>query len=300
MVLEHLFPENWLEKKSTYAFLLGGGYSIIGIILSSLLFPSDPALVAVAFTAILMLPELYKLFSIEEHMEEKEKRFSIKHLWKDENNFIRIYLFLFLGIFIIYSLAAIVLPSFQVNSLFREQLEMRAISGDATLSGEPLSTAAVGGATFTKGLFWAILINNFWVMLACFVISLLTGDGAVFLITWNASVWGTIFGVTARNAAAISGSEPFIMLGLIFLIVFPHMILESLCYILAAISGGLISKSFLTEKFGSKIFDTVMEYNVSLFVLAIIFLLLGALVETFVLDNATFYLRIIQMSLLAG
>ena len=247
-----------------------------------------------------MLPELYKLFSIEEHMEEKEKRFSIKHLWKDENNFIRIYLFLFLGIFIIYSLAAIVLPSFQVNSLFREQLEMRAISGDATLSGEPLSTAAVGGATFTKGLFWAILINNFWVMLACFVISLLTGDGAVFLITWNASVWGTIFGVTARNAAAISGSEPFIMLGLIFLIVFPHMILESLCYILAAISGGLISKSFLTEKFGSKIFDTVMEYNVSLFVLAIIFLLLGALVETFVLDNATFYLRIIQMSLLAG
>ena len=32
MVLEHLFPEDWLKKKSRYAFLLGIGYSILGII----------------------------------------------------------------------------------------------------------------------------------------------------------------------------------------------------------------------------------------------------------------------------
>ena len=65
MVLEHIFPEDWLEQKGIYAFLLGLGYSIVGIVIASILFPGDPALVAVALTSMLLLPELYKIFSIE-------------------------------------------------------------------------------------------------------------------------------------------------------------------------------------------------------------------------------------------
>ena len=72
MVLEHLFPENWLEKKARYAFLLGICYSVVGILFAKLLFPEDPALVSVAFTSLLLLPELYKMFAIEEQKEKKE------------------------------------------------------------------------------------------------------------------------------------------------------------------------------------------------------------------------------------
>ena len=56
MVLEHLFPEDWLEHKGRYAFILGVVYSVIGIIIATILFPGDPALVAVAFTSLLLLP----------------------------------------------------------------------------------------------------------------------------------------------------------------------------------------------------------------------------------------------------
>lgn len=166
MVLERLFPDDWLEQKARYAFVLGAGYSLLGIVLSKILFPADPALVAVAFTALLLLPSLSKLFAKEEKRERKEKKFSLKELWKDNQEFIRVYLFLALGIFLVYSLAAIVLPSFQVNQLFREQLEMRGASG---------------GAIFDTGLFLDILINNWWVLLAIFFLSLITGDGAIFL-----------------------------------------------------------------------------------------------------------------------
>jgi len=281
MVLEHIFPEKWLEKKAQYAFFLGSGYSIIGIIIAKFLFPSDPALVAVAFTALLVLPELYKMFSIEEQIEEKEKKFTFKGLIRDNKDFVKVYLYLALGIFVVYSLAAILLPSMQVNSLFREQLELR---------------GATGNAVFGMPLFFSILLNNWWVLLACFVISLLTGDGAVFLITWNASVWGTIFGITARNAAYFTGQNPFFYLCLVLLIVLPHAFLEMLSYIMAAISGGVISKDVLLEKFESARFNRVFGYNSILLLLAISILLLGAIVETWVLGNVTTYQEIIMKS----
>lgn len=281
MVLEHLFPEKWLEKKSRYAFFLGSGYSILAIIMAKLLFPSDPALVAVAFTSLLLLPELYKMFSIEERIEKKEKKFSFKELFKDNKDFVKVYLFLVLGIFLVYAVATIILPSFQVNNLFREQLEMRGASG---------------GAIFQTSLFWSILTNNLWVLIVVFIVSLLTGDGAIFLITWNASMWGTIFGVTARNAALFANTNPFWYLFLILIIVFPHAFLEVLAYILGAISGGVISKDVLLEKFESKRFNEVFIYNFMLFLVGVILLFFGVLIETWILGNVTLYQEIIIQS----
>ncbi len=283
MVLEHLFPEDWLEKKSLYAFILGAGYSIIAIFLAKLLFPADPSLVAVAFTSILFLPELYKLFSIEERLEEKERKFSVRELFRDNKDFVKTYLMIALGIFLVYSIAAVILPSFQVNDLFRDQLEMR---------------GAGGKAVFVWPLFWDLLRNNWWVLFATFFISLLTGDGAIFLITWNASMWGTIFGVTARNAALNLNANPFYYLIIVLLIVLPHAFLEILSYILAAISGGVISKDVILEKFDSERFWVVFKYNINLLLAAILALILGALVETYVLSNSTTYMSIIQNSFL--
>lgn len=285
MVLEHLFPEDWLERKTKYAFLLGAGYSLVGVAIAKLLFPSDPALVAVAFTSLMLLPELYKIFSIEEEQEvqsyEQDKKLTFWELLTDDSDFIRVYVFLFLGILTVYSLASIVLPSFQVNYLFEKQLAMR---------------HAAGQAFFPTALFWSILTNNFFVLVACFIMSLITGDGAIFLITWNASVWGTIFGVTARNAAMNAGVSSIYYLFLVLIIIFPHMILEALSYILAAISGGVISKDVLLEKFDSERFQKVFEYNFMLFIFAMIVLVIGAVIETWVLGNVQTYRSIINLS----
>jgi hypothetical protein len=285
MVLEHLLPEDWLEKRTRYAFLLAAGYSIIGIFAAKILFPADPALVAVAFISLLLLPELYKLFSIEERMEDREKRFSMKELWKDNKPFLKIYIFIFLGIFVVYAFSAIWLDSLSTNHLFREQLAMRNGSGNAAIS---------------LGLFWNLLVNNFWVMVACFFIALLTGDGAIFLITWNASVWGTIFGITAKNAAIYASVNPFYYFFVIMLIVTPHMLLEAMAYITASISGSVISKDVLLEKFESRRFNEVFLYNFMLFLFGILFLVLGALVEAYVLNNIGLYREIITQSMLSA
>ena len=125
MVLEHIFPEDWLENKGRYAFILGVVYSIIAVIISTILFPGDPALVAVAFTSMLLLPEMYKIFSIEERQEAVEQKVSMRSLWRDDIEVVRIYIFLFLGILLVYSVGTMLLPSVQTNSLFREQLEIR-------------------------------------------------------------------------------------------------------------------------------------------------------------------------------
>jgi len=181
-------------------------------------------------------------------------------VFRNNKDFIKIYIFLSLGIFLVYSTAAIVLPSFQVNKLFETQLGIRGVSG---------------GAYLPTYFLWSILLNNWWVLLACFLISLLTGDGGIFMITWNLSVWGTIFGVTARNAAFVAGAPPFYFFLLIILIATPHIFLEILSYILGSISGGVISKGLRIEGFKSKKFKILFFHSLGLFVFAIIVLFLG-------------------------
>ena len=74
------------------------------------------------------------------------------------------------------------------------------------------------------------------------------------------------------------------------------MILEAISYFLAAISGSVISKDVLLEQFASEKFFEVFGFNLYLLLFALIFLLLGAVVETFVLENIDIYQQIIQMS----
>lgn len=294
MVLEHIFPEDWLERKGKYAFFLGVIYSAVGILIASILFPGDPALVAVAFTSLLLLPELYKIFSIEERQESVERNVSFLSLWKDDIGLVRIYVFLFLGILLVYSVGTMLLPQMHANTLFREQLEIRfgqGFTGQAVASGQAASI-------FSTGLFYELLSNNFLVLIACFITALLAGDGAIFLIAWNASVWGTIFGLTAKCAGLFAGTHPYAYFGLIMLIVFPHMIIEAISYFLAAISGSVISKDVILERFASERFFEVFGFNLYLLLLALFFLVLGAIVETFVLNNISIYQEIIKMSLI--
>ncbi len=289
MVLEHLFPEEWLEKKAYYAFALGIGYSLIGILFARFLFAADPALPAVAFTSMLMLPELYKMFSIEERQQRKETTYGLKRFWLDNGDFFRVFLFLFLGILIVYSLAAMLLPALSVNELFREQMQIR---GD--------SFQAVGqatGAASGQDLFVRLLKNNAFVLAACFAVGLLTGDGAIFLITWNASVWGTIFGLTARNAAFFSHEAPGKFFAIILTIVTPHMLLEASAYILAGIAGGLISKAALQEGIEGARFAKIFKENAFILLIAIICLIAGASVESFVLRESDLYSQIIRLSI---
>jgi len=234
MVLEHLFPENWLEKKVRYAFIIAFVYSCLGIMAARLLFGANSGIGSIVFASLLILPYLKKLFEREERREKHEIRFSIRELWKDNRVAIKVYLGIFLGIFLTYALYSFLLPQMGLNtfSLLKEQLFV---------------DQALRGHAFDFGTCLSILTNNWWVLLACFLLALFTGDGAIFFIAWNASAWGTLFGYRAVTAAAISGANPWWYLLLVIVITFPHMILEGGAYILAAISGSIISDDIIEK-----------------------------------------------------
>ena len=234
MVLEHLFSSKWLEKKFLSAMSLGVLYSIIGISISHLLFGGNTGIASVMFTSILLTPSLKKIFKKEEKMEEGEKTFSLKHFYRDNDHLIKTYLGVFLGVFIAYYIISFLGASTNMNiaKLLREQLEMGGISGHAS---------------FDSGLFWEILNNNWWILLACFVLSLISGDGATFFVVWNASSWAAIFGFRAVAIASNLGTSSILTAMKLQLIVGPHTIIEGLAYILAGIAGAMISYDVISE-----------------------------------------------------
>ena len=175
------------------------------------------------------------------------------------------------------------LPSLATNFIFENQINV-------------LYGKAAGGAAFNAGLYKSLLINNVSVLILCFIAAFVIGDGAIFLITWNASVWGTIFGNLAKTAALSTDKSPIIYFFIVLVIVFPHMILEAFSYITSASAGGVISKGLLKEKFFSKNFRDIMKNATILFIFSIIILLIAVFVETWVLNNATTYQTIIQQS----
>ncbi|RME53354.1 stage II sporulation protein M [Candidatus Woesearchaeota archaeon] len=309
MVLEKLLPERVLERRPLYAFIVGIVYSVVGIFLAKLLFPEDPALVSVAFISLLILPELYKLFSTEERKEKAERRITLKNLYKDNKDLLRLYLVLFFSIFFTYAVLTMFLSDFESNRLFSKQLSVRTSTGNAAdrggLSGlvsrgiycEDASLRRLPANSFPSMtcLYSKIFFNNLSVLAACFFLALITGDGAVFLITWNASVWGTIFGWLAKNLSRyFETAHPLGFFFTILAIVLPHMTLEALAYIMAAISGGTISKDVVLERLDSKRFNKVFAYNMLLLLVALLILLIAAGLETGVLTYSTTYQSLLR------
>jgi uncharacterized membrane protein SpoIIM required for sporulation len=278
-MLEQLYSPQFLKEHPAYAFLLGIAYSAVGIGASVILFPQDPALISVLIISVLFLPSLYRLALIEER-EQKAKGL-LKAIY-NQRQFIKVYFYAFFGMFITYAFFSTIMPNLAASILFKEQL---AIIGGPS-----------GGASFSGSLFQGILSNNLKILLICFVVSLVMGNGSIFLITWNASVWGTIFGNVAKSAAFAVGKNPFIYLVLILISVLPHVILEIGSYIFATISGTEVSEGFLREKFGSNAFRNLMIINALILLTGIILLLLGAVVETYALSNFETYRIIIRQA----
>ncbi|MDO8740944.1 MAG: stage II sporulation protein M [Candidatus Woesearchaeota archaeon] len=284
-MLEELYSLEFIEKHSIIAFVMGLAYSVIGIGAALILFPEDPAIVAVAFTAIMIVPTLRKLLKREEETESKKEGFSLFGFFFDHKTIFKVYVFLFLGILLSFSIFALVLPSLATNYIFKNQIDV-------------LYGATTGGAVFSSGLFKSIFFNNLGVLILCFIAAFIFGDGAIFLLVWNASVWGTIFGNLAKTAALNVGQNPFIYFIIVFVVVFPHMILEAFSYFCSASAGGIISKAIIKESFFSEKFLRIIKNTLILFVFAAIVLVIAVTIETYVLGNVEVYKIIIQRSFL--
>lgn len=283
MVLEQIYSVEVLKEQPKYGFLLGIAYTVFAALFGLMLFGDDPALVIVGVVSMLLMPSLYQISS---YYESKAKAHAVG-VWNvivNNKQFIKVYIYTFFGSFVVFAIFSLFLPSLATNHLFKQQVAVMA--GGATAAG----------GYFSLALFKDLFTHNMFVMTICFLLSLIAGNGAIFMIIWNASVWGTVFGVLGRNTATYLQAHPAIIFSLIMLSVFPHVLLEISSYIIAVVAGTMISDAMAKEELFSKAFGRVLASNLLLLLCAIGVLAIAMIVETYVLNNFTTYKTIIQLS----
>lgn len=283
MVLEKIYRKFGPRTSVLYFFLMGAIYAIVAIAIARAIFPTNIGLVAVFLISLALCPTVNNMLSINAILYGREKELTtkgvfikmsqletrgsgigLKDVYLNNRDIIKAYAFSFLGIFAVFSAVTLYLPNEQVNVLFGEQFNI--------LLGKAFA--------FDTDFFTGILLNNLGVLLVCFLISLIYEYGTTFVVTWNASVWGIAFALQAKNLSLGASIDPAIFYGGIMLCVLPHMIAEASSYFTAAIAGGITSKAFATEQFGSERFMQLLQQSAVVLVVALVIVVLAGGLET--------------------
>ncbi len=271
MVLEGLKVLS-VERKPWEALVSGSIYVFVAAFLSLVLFPESASIVSVLLVVVASLPLVYDAIKFEEKVDLKYS--DEHHIMEHHKLFVWFVLFLFLGFslgfFILYSF----LPSSYVNQLFSAQISTIQSVGPAT-----------GNYISLQGAFFSILFNNIKVLAFCLLFSFLYGSGAIFILSWNASVLGAAMGNFFRESLskmAPSLSSYFAVGTLSLLRYSIHGIPEITAYLLAGLAGSLISTAVVNDDFRTKRFYKVLDDSTDLILLSLIFIFVAALLEVFI------------------
>ncbi len=265
-MLEQLLNLKSIKGSAFNLILLGMIYAFIGILSSLILFPNYVSIMSLTFTSILLIPSVSHMLKGEENNVAKHRHFSLKILLSDHKDVVRLYILLFLGVFLAYCLMGVTGEPATLENYFGAQLKVAGITGHAI---SPISELV------------DIVINNLVVFIICFILSLAYGAGSIIFIVWNASVWGVVFGYFIRYSAAES-TNPLLYFFAIFIPFLPHMITEALSYIFASVMGGTLSKALHREKFTSKKFKHILQDSLLIGAFGFFLVFLAGLLEVFI------------------
>lgn len=273
MVLESLFNPFVLKKKPWEMFFAGFLYSVVGLFLSYLIFREVSGLLTVFLIVIAVLPIIYTTINREEELDLKLKRELI--LLKEHTKLITYLIFLFFGITTALVLLYVILPQPMVHTIFN--LQEKAIVN--------VNNYVQGNAT-KLDIFVKIFVNNLKVLFFCMLFSLLYGTGAIFILTWNASVIaaaiGSVIKTRLAETAALIGFNSFASyLGATtfgFFRYMSHGVLEIIAYFVMGLAGSIISIAIIKKNMGN---DAIVTDVLDLILISLGFLLTAALVEVY-------------------
>ena len=117
--------------------------------------------------------------------------------------------------------------------------------------------------------------------------SFIFGAGAIFILTWNASVIGVAMGDSIRSGLAhfaqASGSSAFLsytsVISSSLLRYLIHGVPEIIGYFVGGLAGGIISVAIVQKSWNSRKFNTTMHNVLGLIALAIGLLVISAIIE---------------------
>ena len=277
MVLESLTNPFRAEARPLPLFFIGFVYASVAAVLSMWIFADYASLVMVFLTAMAAVPLFHNTMRVE---EEKDILLQgEKSMLKEHSKAFTFFLFFFLGMVVAYALWYVVLPSATSSSLF--SIQSQTIAGlNQQLTGQ-----------FARvNLFSKIFLNNIKVLVFCILFSFIYGMGAIFILTWNASVIGVAAGNFIRTQVASYAtslglakfSAYLYVVSLSFVRYFIHGVPEILAYFVAALAGGIISVALVKHDFGTKNFEKILLDASDLLLLGIGLLFIAAVIEVYI------------------
>lgn len=258
-----LFNPKKAERHPFEMMFIAVFYSSISILIASWIFEEYMSLISVFFTVISCL---YVTQGAIKREALKENRYEERRLLKEHIKPLKLFIFMFIGIVISFSFWTYALPAEKTIDLFNVQsVVLDGIRGSIT-----------GDAIGESQIFGIIFKNNLKVLFVSLVVSLMYGAGAIFVLTWNASIMGYVIGSVASEYGAISFPAAFTKY-------FLHGIPEMLSYFVAILAGGIIYATLVKGKFKNNISSKKMILDVSILLIIALLLMTGAaLLEVFV------------------
>lgn len=279
MVLEMLANPGNAERKPWELFFIGIVYSSVALLSGLLVFRAHAGVAMVFFTTLGCMYFVQKLLRMEEAKDQSIR--GELQILKEHGKALSVFVFLFLGFVVAFSVWYVVLPDEASHQVFGVQ--EKAI--------QCINNPGVQGcATGTAGDFFRIFFNNVRVLLLTLGFAFFYGAGAIFILAWNAAVVGTAVGIFVRNGLGTlagglgigSAASYFGLFSVGLLRYMTHGIFEIAAYFMAALAGGIISIAIARHDFRSPEFRKVLFDSVDVIALSVGVLFFAAVIEVFV------------------
>ncbi len=275
MVLENILSAEKAESSPFRMVFLGFLFVAVGSFLGFQVFKKYSSLLSVFLSAMAAIPLMIKIIKMEEEKDLEGK----KELWllKEHSKALLSFFWLFIGMTLAFTAIYLLVPSSTLNVLFEAQTN--------TITSINSGVTSFSTASFQH--FTDIFMNNLLVLFFCALFSLLYGAGAIFILSWNASIIGVAIGDFIRSGLTtyshLLGLEKiaqyFQVVGVGLLKYVIHGVPEILAYFVAGLAGGIISKAVVNHDFGTKDFEKVLLDSADLLLLSFVLLLLASVFE---------------------
>jgi len=290
-MLETIINPDKAERNPWELFFIGLVYGLFSVFLVDWLFLRNPvfteysSVLIITFAVMLCTPFVYYTMRYEEQKDVTIKKETT--LIKEHGKALLVFLFLFLGMLVAFSLAYVVLPQDMASKNFKIQTEQYCSMNMPDNYNKCIeqylgsSNSITGNAVTSSAIKWSrvfsIFENNIFVLIFCLLFSLAFGSGAIFVLTWNASVIAVAIGIFAKSS--------ILGLPMAFLRYMLHGLPEITAYFIAAIAGGLMSVDIIRHGLKERTFWRVLADSLNMIIIAIVVLFIAALMEVFITPN---------------
>lgn len=283
MVLEFWFEEQKTLPKAWEILVQAFVFVSIAVGATHLIGLTQAPLAFLFFIGLPSIPFFLRVFQTEIEIEEKPHKFLGSRTLARHYHALRVLAAFFLGLTIAFTFWYLVLPKESTTALFSLQAqELKNVQGS-------FQSSVQGMAISSSDVFETIFTHNLQVLLFVVIFSVIYGAGAIFILIWNASVIGVFLGefskayITKAGDAlwGISGGGHITGVSMGLLGILPHGIFELSAYLTAALAGGILSAAVIRGDFKKPVFAQIAYDIAKLLGWAIIFLAIGAFIETY-------------------